>query len=101
MVRSAATPRVSNHGKGTAKPKSLPNTIDARGYGSCVRSNDGGLAGAGGIEPPNGGIKIRCLTAWLRPTDEHGNAGGGRQITYIAKPLKAFEPRTAPVPAPI
>lgn len=25
------------------------------------------LAGAGGIEPPNGGIKIRCLTAWLRP----------------------------------
>jgi hypothetical protein len=25
------------------------------------------LAGAGGIEPPHGGIKIRCLTAWLRP----------------------------------
>ena len=25
------------------------------------------VAGAGGIEPPNGGIKIRCLTAWLRP----------------------------------
>src|SRR6202000_2475662 len=25
------------------------------------------MAGAGGIEPPNGGIKIRCLTAWLRP----------------------------------
>jgi hypothetical protein len=25
------------------------------------------LAGAGGIEPPNGGIKIHCLTAWLRP----------------------------------
>jgi hypothetical protein len=27
-----------------------------------------GLAGAGGIEPPNGGIKIRCLTAWRRPS---------------------------------
>lgn len=27
----------------------------------------GRLVGAGGIEPPNGGIKIRCLTAWLRP----------------------------------
>ena len=27
------------------------------------------LAGAGGIEPPNGGIKIRCLTAWRRPND--------------------------------
>jgi hypothetical protein len=26
------------------------------------------LAGAGGFEPPNGGIKIRCLTTWLRPT---------------------------------
>jgi hypothetical protein len=26
-----------------------------------------GMAGAGGIEPPHGGIKIRCLTAWLRP----------------------------------
>src|SRR5262249_8893483 len=25
------------------------------------------LAGAPGIEPGNGGIKIRCLTAWLRP----------------------------------
>jgi hypothetical protein len=25
------------------------------------------LAGAGGFEPPHGGIKIRCLTAWLRP----------------------------------
>ena len=25
------------------------------------------LAGAGGFEPPNGGIKIRCLTTWLRP----------------------------------
>ena len=25
------------------------------------------VVGAGGIEPPNGGIKIHCLTAWLRP----------------------------------
>lgn len=30
------------------------------------------LAGAGGIEPPNGGIKIRCLTAWLRPNGPVG-----------------------------
>src|SRR5215470_10933754 len=27
------------------------------------------LAGAGGFEPPHGGTKIRCLTAWLRPID--------------------------------
>src|SRR6202035_2219729 len=25
------------------------------------------VAGAGGFEPPDGGIKIRCLTTWLRP----------------------------------
>ena len=33
----------------------------------CSESRMLALAGAGGIEPPNGGIKIRCLTAWLRP----------------------------------
>ncbi len=27
-----------------------------------------GMAGAGGFEPPYGGIKIRCLTTWLRPS---------------------------------
>src|SRR5713101_4048202 len=31
------------------------------------------LAGAGGFEPPYGGIKIRCLTTWLRP---NGVSGG-------------------------
>ena len=25
------------------------------------------VAGAGGFEPPHGGIKIHCLTAWRRP----------------------------------
>ena len=34
------------------------------------------MAGAGGIEPPNGGIKIRCLTAWLRPNRLTRNARG-------------------------
>src|SRR3972149_6606464 len=32
------------------------------------------FAGAGGIEPPNGGSKGRCLTAWLRPNER--NRGG-------------------------
>lgn len=36
------------------------------------------LAGAGGIEPPNGGIKIRCLTAWLRPNWQPGNGAEER-----------------------
>src|SRR5512142_215255 len=28
--------------------------------------------GAGGFEPPNDGAKVRCLTAWLRPSTELG-----------------------------
>ena len=32
------------------------------------------LAGAGGIEPPHGGIKIPCLTAWRRPNSLFGSA---------------------------
>ena len=27
------------------------------------------------FEPPYGGIKIRCLTTWLRPTTEHTTTG--------------------------
>ena len=36
------------------------------------RQCPGCVAGAGGFEPPNGGIKIRCLTPWLRPTGKDG-----------------------------
>src|SRR5580700_1195653 len=32
-----------------------------------VRARPRRLAGAPGFEPGNGGIKIRCLTTWLRP----------------------------------
>ena len=28
------------------------------------------LAGVGGFEPPNGGVRVRCLTAWLHPKSE-------------------------------
>ena len=28
-------------------------------------------AGAAGFEPAHGGIKTRCLTAWLRPITTH------------------------------
>lgn len=31
------------------------------------------LAGAPGFEPGDGGIKIRCLTAWLRPISTDGD----------------------------
>ena len=26
------------------------------------------MAGAGGFEPTNAGVKVPCLTAWLRPS---------------------------------
>ena len=35
------------------------------------------LAGAPGFEPGNGGIKIRCLTTWLRP-NAHWDCRPGR-----------------------
>ena len=46
-----------------------PNCADCRTLGTHGLAR---LAGAGGIEPPNGGIKIRCLTAWLRPNGPVG-----------------------------
>ena len=46
-----------------ANPASSPsNDPDSRALAVEI------LAGAGGIEPPNAGIKIRCLTAWRRPS---------------------------------
>ena len=45
------------------------------------------LAGAGGIEPPHGGIKIRCLTAWLRPTSACAHVGrvrGGHHSRWLS-----------------
>jgi hypothetical protein len=30
------------------------------------------MAGAGGFEPPHGGIKIHCLTTWRRPNNLSG-----------------------------
>src|SRR5829696_5719883 len=51
----------------------LPSRTD---FAVLSRVVGGALAGAGGIEPPNGGIKIRCLTAWLRPNRLNRNARG-------------------------
>src|SRR3954453_10357743 len=42
------------------------------------------LAGAGGFEPPHGGIKIPCLTTWRRP-----NGPVGKCATFIAHILRA------------
>gem|GEM_PF-3073315 len=38
------------------------------GWGQrCCFGHGENVAGAGGFEPPHGGIKIHCLTAWRRP----------------------------------
>ena len=48
-----------------------------RGRGQRYRARADWLAGAGGFEPPYGGIKIRCLTTWLRPTTQRPGPARG------------------------
>src|SRR6185436_626688 len=53
------------------------------------------LAGAPGFEPGNGGIKIRCLTTWLRPIAtrvgvlRRTGAPGARTIAGRPRPINA------------
>ena len=51
------------------------------------------LAGAGGLEPPNGGIKIRCLTTWLRPIAPLGRRLGARTIAAGPAPINVSSRR--------
>src|SRR4029077_11466419 len=68
------------------------------------------LAGAPGFEPGNGGIKIRCLTTWLRPNKcrrtaanyprarrpDHSGADRPNQrplLLYIKRGLTRLRPR--------
>ena len=51
------------------------------------------MAGAGGFEPPYGGIKIRCLTAWLRPNmaarlAPHGKRADNSSRSAPPQPLR-------------
>ena len=50
------------------------------------------LAGAPGFEPGNGGIKIRCLTTWLRPIA----LGSGADHTGGVGPVNLSTPPGAP-----
>ena len=45
------------------------------------------LAGVEGFEPPNGGIKTRCLTTWRRPS------------VIVSERLRSAPPRAAPARA--
>src|SRR5439155_5612771 len=47
------------------------------------------MAGAGGFEPPYAGIKIRCLTTWLRPNRRAGSLRVSRTLSgTILGPVK-------------
>ena len=68
----------------------IPSPIDG-GDGNAefliAATKNSRLAGAGGIEPPNAGIKIRCLTAWRRPIRGRAiaasNADGNRLLRGV------------------
>src|ERR1700728_3584923 len=51
------------------------------------------LAGEEGFEPPNGGIKTRCLTTWRHPSIRIAGFGGGRASysrgSFTARPQAA------------
>ena len=47
---------------------------------------EAGLAGAPGFEPGNGGIKIRCLTTWLRPITATARRAGLGGAVLAASP---------------
>src|SRR5271166_4632197 len=51
------------------------------------------LAGAGGFEPPYGGIKIRCLTAWRRPNPPRRPRAGGKRADHSSRGFALQWPR--------
>ena len=51
---------------GTPKTQALGLGLYRQDGGKCPDRRRR-VAGAGGFEPPHGGIKIHCLTAWRRP----------------------------------
>src|SRR5690242_10207603 len=63
------------------------------------------LAGAPGFEPGNGGIKIRCLTTWLRPTRTGATltrAAGARNDARRASRARCGKrPRRLRIPSPL
>src|SRR5262249_60738572 len=82
--------------RGRKSPDCAPDcaeSADRKNGESVARS----MAGAGGLEPPNGGIKIRCLTTWLRPIRRLSKPA--RRADHIGrnvgKPTLAAAPRSA------
>src|SRR5580693_6743005 len=55
------------------------------------------LAGVEGFEPPYGGIKTRCLTAWRHPNLENYNRRTrlSAQVRNLSSKGESFSPRAA------
>src|SRR5262245_8020836 len=56
------------------------------------------MAGAPGFEPGNGGIKIRCLTTWLRPIGRRIDRRGARTIAAGPRLINARSARLRSTP---
>ena len=67
MTSNSAKPTPEKSGPRERARESPANAGFCTHYRKCLAEKDC-LAGAGGFEPPYGGIKIRCLTAWRRPS---------------------------------
>src|SRR5215469_3450653 len=56
--------------------------ISCRAVRSLPPASPAGLAGVEGFEPPNGGIKTRCLTTWRHPsTCARAETSAGAHLT--------------------
>jgi hypothetical protein len=107
VVRAAAAEQA-----GAAAAGQLYGTVAAAALlAAGAAGSHGTLAGAGGFEPPYGGIKIRCLTAWRRPNVLQGwlsPAESGRTIVrafaHRNGSRRDFAPRVmdrrGPIPRP-
>ena len=62
----------------------------AAGY-PAKRLND--VAGMAGLEPADEGVKVPCLTTWLRPYVERGNRGNPDPLLLLGWEM-GLEPTT-------
>ncbi len=81
------------------------NSSSRTNFRSTYCSNRKSLAGVEGFEPPYGGIKTRCLTAWRHPNLKSLNQRGtqpilSRSLIFQARASRSVrEPKKHPTPA--
>src|SRR5664279_2194727 len=72
---------------------SSANSSSRTNFQSTNRSNRKNLAGVEGFEPPYGGIKTRCLTAWRHPNLESTISKATRGRNSSRPPI--FQPKAS------